>query len=139
MEFELQTAGRPATATTPAPTAPAAPMPAPPAPADGDRTSSTELVRSFAAELNGYYTVIRSYPNLEPDEVLRSLSGVSARLTEMRAVCCRLSDRGDCRSADKLRIKEIDPLLEECDRQFKYHSRIQTTRELDWRMAGGGT
>lgn len=115
--------------------------PATATPAPENAGTGAGMVQGYALELNHYYARLNAFTDMEPDEVLRELSGISARLTEMRSNCFRLADSGDraSRAADKLRIKEIDPMLEECERQFKYHSRIQAIREFDLKMTGGAT
>lgn len=87
------------------------------------------------AEFDGYYARLKTFSSLEPDEVMAEVSAVAARLTEVRATLLR--DRGQ--RANRLRLDEVDPLLEQLDFQFKVHSRIQATREMDFRMSGGQT
>lgn len=84
-------------------------------------------------ELDGYYKRMQQYPSMEPDEVMLDLSGIAARLTEIRSQLVR--DGGQRTNA--LRTREVDPLLEQIDLQFKLHSRIQSIREFDWRMTNG--
>jgi hypothetical protein len=83
-------------------------------------------------ELDGYYAGMRQYPQLEPDMVLLDLSGVAARLTEIRAFLVR----DNSQQANALRTKEVDPLLAQVDVQFKIHSRVQAIREFDLKMTG---
>lgn len=98
--------------------------------AESDTRSLIEALRS---ELDGYYAMARKWAHLEPDVVLMELSAITARLTEVRAHLNR--DNGQ--RANRLRISEIDPLLEECDRQFKIHSRLIAMHQLDWEVARG--
>lgn len=100
-------------------------------------TDVPSVVQAYSLELNHYYGRIKEFETSDPEDVLRELSGISARLTEMRANCQRLAGQSRGSVADRIRTKEIDPLLEECDRQFKLHSRLQAIREFDLRMAGG--
>lgn len=86
-------------------------------------------------ELDGYYTGMRQYAQLEPDQVLLDLSGIAARLTEIRAFLVR----DNSQQANALRTKEVDPLLAQIDVQFKLHSRVQAIREFDLKMTGGMT
>jgi hypothetical protein len=72
---------------------------------------------------------------MEPDQIMVTLAGISARVIEIRANLVRREDR----ISQKLRTMEVEPLVDECDRQFKLWSRIQSIRELDWKMSGGGT
>lgn len=100
----------------------------PPAPA-----RSTDVLVAYRRELDAYWVNMRGFASMEPDQVLIALSAYTARVGEMRKNCWR--DGG--RLASKLRTEEIDPFIEECDRQFKFHSRLQSTRELDWQMTRG--
>lgn len=84
-------------------------------------------------ELSGYYERLKKFRDTEPDSVLIEISGISARLTEMRAV---LQRQGNA-NANSLRTKEVDPLIEALDFQFKIHSRLLSVRQLDWEMTRG--
>jgi hypothetical protein len=66
-------------------------------------------------------------------EVMQTISSVSARLCEIRAYLYQV----DSRRSQALRIREVDPLIEECDRQFKIHSRIQSIKEVEYKLSGG--
>lgn len=86
-------------------------------------------------EFDGYYARLRQFESLEPDQVMLEVSAVAARLTEVRAQLLR--DHGQ--RATRLRLDEVDPLLEQLDFQFKIHSRLQSVRDLDFRLSGGQT
>lgn len=90
-------------------------------------------LQAYREELDVYYRTLRSYEGFEPDLVLASISGIAARLTEMRA---DLHRSGSAR-AKAFRCNEVDPLIESLDFQFKVHSRLQAIREFDLRMTGG--
>ena len=94
-----------------------------------------EYLNSVMAELDGYYAELQKYETMEPDEVLLSVSGLLARLTAIRAECIRSQSQ----RANKLRTNEIEPLISALDQQFKIHSRIQTIRELDYKITSGMT
>lgn len=100
-------------------------------PATVDRRADALL--AMRRELDTYWVSLRGFAEMEPDQVLIALSAFTARVGEMRTHCYR--DGG--RLATRLRLDELEPFIEECDRQFKFHSRLQSIRELDWRMAGG--
>lgn len=85
------------------------------------------------AELDAYYVRMKQYPELEPDQVMLDLSGLGARLTEIRAQLVR----DNSQRANALRTKEVDPLLGQIDLQFKLHSRIATIRQFEWDIAKG--
>lgn len=96
-------------------------------------TDDRATVAAYRVELDHYYEEISQYQGLEPDQVMMSISGISARLTGIRAELQRSgSQRGN-----KLRTAEVDPLLTALDLQFRIASRIQAIREFDLRMAGG--
>jgi uncharacterized small protein (DUF1192 family) len=92
----------------------------------------TPLLR-VRAELDQYHAEILNYAQMEPDQVMISVSGISARLTGIRAEISRTGTQW----ANRLRTSEIDPLLAQLDFQFRVHSRLLSVRELDQRMAGG--
>jgi hypothetical protein len=131
-QFELEETGRSAGPMPEGPTVP-------PTPATGSMIASTRDERSWLAglraELTQYYAAVRAYDSWEPDQVLLSISGIGGRLIEMRADCIR---DGGAR-ATALRTKEIDPLLDHLDFQFKIHSRIVSIREFDLKLAGPQT
>jgi hypothetical protein len=91
------------------------------------------LLENFRDEIFEYYRVMKEFNDMEASEVFRALSAFSARASEVRAVLMQMaSKRGDA-----LRLRLIDPFLDECDRQFKVHSRLVAIQEADMRLAGG--
>ena len=98
----------------------------------GDKPRQRHVFDAIRTELDDYYTGMRQYSGMEPDQVMLDLSGVAARLTEIRAFLVR----DNSQQANALRTKEIDPLLTQIDIQFKLHSRIQAIREFDLKMTG---
>lgn len=102
------------------------------APTNGHDAERTAMQR-FRLELDAYYDDILQYSGMEPDQVLISISGISARLLGIRA---DLQRSGTAR-ATKFRTSEVDPLLEHLEMQFRIHSRLLSARELDFKMAGG--
>lgn len=98
-------------------------------------TNSDErsVFAGYIAELDQYYAAALDYEEMEPDQVMAHLSGVLGRLTGMRA---DLQRRGTSK-ATQIRTKEVDPLIEMCDRQFKIHSRLQAVRQMDFDITRG--
>lgn len=84
-------------------------------------------------ELDAYYRSMKEFNDIEATEVLQALSSFSARASEIRSQLQRV----DSKRSYALRTKHIDPFIEECDRQFKIHSRIQSIRETDYKLARG--
>lgn len=119
--FELEESGRrsPAWPTEVAPTAPTA--------------DEGALRQEYLAEINVYIASMVHWHSREPDEVLLACSAYSARLSEMRIHL----QRRNSAMCKQLLNREVDPLLSQIEFQFRVHSRLLSTRELDFRMAGG--
>lgn len=83
-------------------------------------------------ELDDIYANLPGFPGMEPDQVLLMCSGWLARLTGIRADL----QRAGTTKANALRTKEIDPLIDALDQQFKIHSRLISMRELDFKITG---
>lgn len=99
------------------------------------REDERSAVAALRRELDEYYEMVKSFHHTEPDQVLLQISGISARLVEMRAVLQRSgSQRGN-----RFRTTEIDPLLENLRLQATLHSRLIAVRDLDFRLSGGQT
>lgn len=102
--------------------------------ADIDPTigASIDAVRG---EIDDAFADMRDFYTKEPDEVIRMCSGHSARLSELRVRIQRVEDfRREWRS---VRTREIEPALEELERQYASASRLHSIRELDFRLSGG--
>lgn len=91
------------------------------------------LLETWRLELAEYYTTMRKFKEMDPTEVYGSLSAFSARASEMRLA---LVDHPTKRM-DAFRTRVIDKFLEECDRQFKFISRITAVHEMEVKLAGG--
>lgn len=91
-----------------------------------DVLGSADEVRE---ELDRVMMVMRRFYLMEPDEVLRWLSGISARMTELYSHLQRVEGRD--RTYKQLRTQHVVPILDECDRQFKFHSRSVEVRRQD--------
>jgi hypothetical protein len=79
-------------------------------------------------ELAGIKAAIRTWYNKQPDEVLREASAYSARLTEVWTEL-RLLEQYD-RTYSQLRTMQVQPVLDEIDRQYKINqSRIAMMRQ----------
>ena len=84
-------------------------------------------------ELDMMARALRGFWEMEPDQVFRMSSAMSARLTEMAMHLHRLEGR---REWKQIRTMQAERLLDEVDRQFKLHSRIVEMRSQDLRTAG---
>lgn len=87
-------------------------------------------LEKLRSELDDYYSEMKNFKGAQPDEVFLKLAGWSARASELRAQVVRLESR----RMQAFRTREIEPFLEEVDRQFKFFSRVTTIRELDQKL-----
>lgn len=79
-------------------------------------------------ELAGIKAAIRTWYDKQPDQVLREASAYSARLTEMWTEL-RLLERDD-RQFTQMRTMQVQPVLDEIDRQYRFNqSRIAIARQ----------
>lgn len=92
-------------------------------------------IDAWREEIKQYLAVMQNLRSQTSEEVFMSLSGWTARAVEMKI---RLAD-SDLQRSRAFITRVLDPFIEECDRQFKYHSRMHATREFEQRMTGGIT
>lgn len=79
-------------------------------------------------EIDLMLTTVRTFWELEPDQVMRLSSAMSARCTEMSIHLHRLEGRREWR---QIRTMQVERLLAELDRQFKLASRLVEIRRQD--------
>jgi hypothetical protein len=91
-----------------------------------------DWITQCSAELDVYFEALKHLNQLDPVEIFQSLSAFSARATELRVRLARV----ETKRATTFRTREVEPLLEEIDRQFRVHSRLLTFRELEWKASG---
>lgn len=91
-----------------------------------------QLLERWKSEVDDYHRKLRTFDEVEPDEIFIHLAGITARASEIRKDLMRMNHR----AANAFRIHEIDPLITECDRQFKFWSRMVTVRGIDAQLAG---
>ena len=113
MEFELQSASK-------------APQPTP---VDMRRRAGRESLEQWRAELDTFYDLMNDFGDYE-DEIFRSLSAMSSRVSQIRTQVVRKENR----ALQVFRTQEVDPFLKECDRQFKIWSRILTVSQHEWEI-----
>jgi hypothetical protein len=92
-------------------------------------------ISGWRDEIDHYYLSMQQFEQCETDEIFMSLAGFSARASEVRTRLQRMQTR----AATAFRTQEIDPFLEEVDRQFKLWSRVQAVREMDFKLSGRTT
>jgi len=95
---------------------------------------STEIdLDVFRKEFDGCFQEMKEFEGKQPDDIFMKLAAWSARASEIRSWIVR----SESRKTTAFRTREIDPFLEEIDRQYKFWSRTQAVREMDFKMAGG--
>lgn len=87
------------------------------------------------AEVNDAFEHMRHFKDEEPDAIMRYSGGYSARLSYLRVLCTRIEDF--YRPARDLRVRELEPCIEELRNQYQIASRLHSVRELDWKMESG--
>jgi hypothetical protein len=86
-------------------------------------------------EIDDAFADMRDFYTKEPDEIIRLCSGHSARLSELRVRIQRVEDMR--REWRNVRTREVEPALEELERQYAAASRLHSVRELDFKLSGG--
>lgn len=89
--------------------------------------------KDLTEELFNYLEEIKEFNSIDPAEVMQKISSFTARLSELKVRA--LLDGNH--SANRLLTKQITPILEELERQFRVHSRLQAIRQHDWDAAKG--
>lgn len=92
-------------------------------------------LESVRKEVDDAFADMKTFLNEEPDRIMRIAGGHSARLSELRVRCMRIEDlRREWRD---VRTRELEPCLEELERQYTIASRLHSVRELDWKIEAG--
>lgn len=82
-------------------------------------------------EIDLMLRTVRTFWELEPDQVMRTIAALSARGTELCVHLHRLEGR---REWKQVRTMQVERLLSELDRQFKVASRMLEVRRQDLEM-----
>lgn len=90
--------------------------------------SKSEELGEWRKELDEYYDQMQQFANREPDEIFMMLSAYTSRVSYIRSQIMRSNSR----IMQAFRTGEIDPFINECDRQFKFWSRVQSVAQMDW-------
>lgn len=88
--------------------------------------------QALQEELDHYYVIMRTFKDGKrpPSEIFLCLSGWTARLSEVKGQL----HRENTALASQLRIREVEPFIEECERQYKYHSRRFSGMEFNAKL-----
>lgn len=93
------------------------------------------LYSTVEAELDDMRAQVRRFPDEDPADVLMAISGLSGRLAEIRAWLYR----DNSQRCTQIRTREVDPLREDLELQFKIFSRRIAVMEWELKLAGGAT
>jgi len=106
-----------------------------PAPTEIPSTAAGAEDRLIAwrREFAEYYHTMKNFDVMDVVDTFLHLSQFSARASELRSQLGTTETKKEA----SFRIRIIDPFIEECERQFKIHSRIQAVKEMDAKLAGG--
>lgn len=96
------------------------------------RSTGLDTIARLQLEVDRYYKDLTKLNGLDPITAFQRLSAYSARASEIRSQLFRIESR----KSQSFRTQQIDPFLEELDRQFKIHSRLQAIREMEFKMVG---
>lgn len=88
-------------------------------------------------EIDDALAEMQGFHNLQPDEVIRLAGGHTARLTQIAVWIRRMEGYQPTLHWKLIRTDEIEPVLAELERQFRNASRLESVRELDWKIESG--
>jgi hypothetical protein len=101
-----------------------------------DRTQqATGFYGQTEAELDDMRAQVRRFPDQDPSEVLMTISGIAGRLAEIRAWLLR----DNSQRCTQIRTREVDPLRDDLELQFKLFSRRIALLEWELKLSGGAT
>lgn len=92
-------------------------------------------VRSVRGEIDAALVAMRGMHRMESDQVMRIVSGLTARLVELRIGITRVEVLAPIWKT--VRAQELEPTLDELGRQYSIASRLHSVRELDYRISTG--
>lgn len=100
----------------------------------GTPAQSNDL-KGHQAEVAEMMAKLKELETLDPVEVMRTISSISARAREIQSWAW--DNQMSSTPIQQFRTRKVDPLLEECERQFRYHSRLLEALKFDWEMSRG--
>ena len=93
------------------------------------RTKLTDLEE----EIDGYYDIMSEFGQMDSGAIMEYLSAFTARASMIRGQLIR----EDNRNLQTFRTKQLDPFIQECERQFKVWSRYISIRQFEWESSKG--
>jgi hypothetical protein len=95
---------------------------------------SGDVIAEWRKEILSYLEEMYGFrEENNPIEIMKKLSAFSSRVSYMRNVAIRSSNK----QVQSFRLEEIDPFLRETEFQFKVWSRVSSVVAQEWEMAKG--
>ncbi len=98
------------------------------------RSQGSDLIVGFQSEIDQYYMQMIEFNEIDVRGTMAALAAISSRVSFMRSQIIR----SEGRLAKSFRTGQIEPLLEEVDRQFKTWSRYQSVAQMEFDASRGG-
>lgn len=98
------------------------------------RQAFSQSIDDIRAELDDFYNTMASFGIDDSTEIFQNLAGFTARASFIRAKIMRMPEN---RALTNFRTKELDPFIDECDRQFKLWSRAFSVQSNEWEQTRG--
>jgi len=92
-------------------------------------------VNQARQEVDDAFKDMEAFHQMEPDEIMRRAGGHSARLSYLRVRAMRIEDFK--RQWKDVRVRELEPALEQLEHQFTIASRLHSVREFDYKLESG--
>lgn len=101
-------------------------------PVDPVVASNSNGLEGWRDEVRTYLHEMQSFDRNTPDQTFMKLAAYTARASEIRSLTFDL----DTRANTAFRTKHLDPFIDECERQFRYWSRVVTVQQTEIDLAG---
>ena len=98
------------------------------------RARSDKDLHELRDELDMFFITMSKFDEAESAEIFQNLAAFTARASYLRSQIMRIPEN---RMMTAFRTKELDPFIEECDRQFKIWSRAFSVQSQEWEMTRG--
>jgi CRISPR/Cas system-associated endonuclease Cas3-HD len=102
-------------------------------PRDELRQSMADDVSGWRKELDSNYLRMADFGSLDSREIFVMLAAFTSRASYLRSRIYRTENR----VLNAFRTRELDPFIEECDRQFKIWSRVVSVDQSEWDKVKG--
>jgi len=98
-----------------------------------ERNVGSLELENLRVEINEYYETMRAFENMDPIDILGRISAFTSRASQVRFNLIKTENK----TIQNFRTKELDPFINECDRQFKIWSRLLSAYQLEWETSRG--